>query len=320
MAEPGPAGRQATTAPRRPTTVPPHTAAGVALSLAAPAKINLYLHVTGRRADGYHELDSLVAFAGVGDSVAVAPADHVGLTIDGPFAAGLPAGAENLVLKAAQSLARAAGVSAGAAITLTKRLPPASGIGGGSADAAAALRALIRFWEAYLDNPSLERLALDLGADVPVCLAGRAAFVAGVGERLTLAPPLPPAWLVLVNPGRALATAAVFAARGGPFSAPAPFAETPADTAHLAALLKARRNDLTEAALAEAPVVADVLAALEAAPGALLARMSGSGATCFALFANEAAARAAAARILAAQGAWWVAAAPLLNDGRAAEF
>jgi 4-diphosphocytidyl-2-C-methyl-D-erythritol kinase len=312
MADPGGAG---------PAPIPsPRSHAPATLSLAAPAKINLYLHVTGRRSDGYHELDSLIAFAGVGDTVAVAPSGRLTLSVDGPFAESLPTGSDNIVLRAARALAEAAGIEATAAITLTKRLPVASGIGGGSADAAAALRALAALWSLDLDWETLRDLALALGADVPVCLAGESTVIAGIGERLAPAPPLPPAWLVLANPGEAVSTPAVFAARTGPFSAPDPVDRAPADAGELAALLKERRNDLTAAARSLTPVIGEVLAALEAEPGALLARMSGSGATCFALFAGEAEAYAAAARLRTAHGPWWVAAAPLLGDGRGADF
>ena len=166
------------------------------MSMPAPAKINLYLHVTGRRADGYHELDSLVVFADLGDTVTVAPDHGLRLTIDGPFASALPAGGDNLVLRAARALADAAGVEAKAAIGLTKRLPVAAGLGGGSADAAAALGALAALWGIEAGSEMLEDFARGLGADVPACLGGRPAFVGGIGEALSPAPPLPPAWVV----------------------------------------------------------------------------------------------------------------------------
>ena len=280
----------------------------------APAKINLYLHVTGRRADGYHTLDSLMAFAGVGDTVAAEAAPDLSLAVDGPRAAEVPADSGNLVLMAAERLRRAAGVEAGARLTLTKRLPTASGIGGGSADAAAALRVLARLWGIAPDDARLGRVALETGADVPVCLHGKAAFAAGIGEILTPASFLPPAWLVLVNPGVALATPAVFKARQGAFSAPAPFGPPVADAAALAGLLKVRRNDLTSAAVALVPEIGAVLGALEAQPGILLARMSGSGATCFGLWAERPAAEAAARALSKSHARWWVVAAPLLAD------
>ncbi len=285
------------------------------LSLSAPAKINLYLHVTARQADGYHQLDSLVAFADVGDTLAAGPADGLSLVLEGRFAGAVPGGEDNLILKAARRLADAAGVKAAAAITLVKDLPPASGIGGGSADAAAALRVLSRLWGVAMDEAALMELALSLGADVPVCLFGRCAQVGGAGERIEAAGPLPPAWLVLANPGVSLATPDVFAARSGPFSGPAPIEGAPADARALARLLEARRNDLTEPACELAPEVGVALAELEALPGALLARMSGSGATCFALFAEAGAAEAAARALSSARPQWWVKAAKLLGGG-----
>lgn len=288
------------------------TAAPPGLRREAPAKVNLYLHVVGRRDDGYHQLDSLVAFAGVGDTLDLAAADGLSLVIDGPQAAALPAGEDNMVLRAARALAARAQVTKGAALRLTKRLPVAAGIGGGSADAAATLAGLMRLWDIVLPPAEIHALALALGADVPVCLAGRPTAMGGIGEVLRPAPPLPPAWLALVNPRVALATPAVFKARSGGFSDPAPLETTPRDAAHLAALLTARRNDLTAAAISLAPPVGEALALLAAQPACLLARMSGSGATCFGLFAEPEAAHAAARAIAAARPGWWTAAAPLL--------
>jgi 4-diphosphocytidyl-2-C-methyl-D-erythritol kinase len=284
-----------------------------AIAVAAPAKLNLYLHVTGKRDDGYHELDSLVAFADIHDTVDVRPSAALSLKVDGPFHTALGNRTDNLVLRAALALAEAAGIEPTARITLTKRLPVAAGIGGGSADAAAAIVALCRLWS--IDPPAdvLGALALSLGADVPVCLGGRPAFVGGIGEALDPGPVLPAVPLVLVNPMRQLSTPAVFAAREGPFGKAARFDEIPFDAATLAALLAARGNDLTEAAVSLAPEVAAVLMALEEVPGTLLARMSGSGATCFALYADEINAARAAAVIAAGNPAWWVAAGKLLT-------
>jgi 4-diphosphocytidyl-2-C-methyl-D-erythritol kinase len=275
------------------------------IRIAARAKLNLYLHVLGRRDDGYHLIDSLVVFAAVHDTVAVRPGADLSLAADGTFAQGLPADADNIVLKAAQRLAMAAGVPPRAAITLTKELPVASGIGGGSADAAATLSALKQLWNIDLPPARLDTLALELGADVPVCLHGRSAFMGGIGEAIAPCPPLPKLPLVLANPGVPVATADVFRARQGGFSLPGRFADPPADLAALARLLGSRRNELTDAARSIAPVIAEVLQALDAA-GSVLARLSGSGATCFGIFADAAAAQAAARRIAAAQPRWWV--------------
>jgi len=280
---------------------------------AAPAKLNLYLHVVGRRPDGYHLLDSLVAFADIGDAIAAAPADTLSLAIEGPFAAALdgPRG-ENLVWRAASELARHLGRAPGAALTLTKNLPVASGIGGGSSDAAAALRALTALWQAHPEASALATIAARLGADVPVCLDARTAWLGGIGDRVEPAPVLPPVAIVLANPGTPLPTAAVFKRRRAPFSPPARFAEAPRSPVRLVELLAVRRNDLTAAAIALVPAIGNVLAALEAANGALLARMCGSGATCFALFAAADQAAAAADRLRAAHPRWWVAAGRLL--------
>jgi 4-diphosphocytidyl-2-C-methyl-D-erythritol kinase len=283
----------------------------------APAKINLYLHVTGKRGDGYHLLDSLVAFAAVGDSLEVRPAAALSLAVSGPFAAlvgdddGKPDG--NLVMRAARVLGAAAGVAAGARISLDKRLPVAAGLGGGSADAAATLRALVELWELTTGEDELRRLGLSLGADVPACLAGQTVFVGGVGEAVAPAQALPPAHVVLVNPGAPVPTGEVFAAFGGASSPSGRFAETPASVPDLARLLARRRNDLEEPAVAMVPAIAQVLRLIEAQPGCLLARMSGSGATCFGLFAAAAAAAAAAATTRARHPEWWVAAAPLIG-------
>jgi 4-diphosphocytidyl-2-C-methyl-D-erythritol kinase len=279
----------------------------------APAKVNLYLHVTGRRDDGYHLLDSLVAFADAADTISVRPAETLTLIVDGPFAAGVPAGADNLVLKAAAALAETEGVPAGARIRLFKRLPVAAGIGGGSADAAAALKALSALWQVNPATEDLAGLALALGADVPVCLAARPTFVGGIGEEISEAPPLPPCWLILANPGIALPTPAVFRHRDGPFTAEARFDAPPADPWDLARLLAERRNDLTDAAVALEPAVGRVLAELDLLPGALLARMSGSGATCFALFATREQAETGAQILREQHPGWWVEAAALLG-------
>jgi 4-diphosphocytidyl-2-C-methyl-D-erythritol kinase len=277
----------------------------------APAKINLYLHVTGRRADGYHLLDSLVAFAGVGDTIDATPAGGLSLSVSGPFAAAVPTGRDNLVLRAAQALADMCGVEARARIHLTKRLPVAAGIGGGSADAAAALKALMALWTVRPADGDLRELALTLGADVPVCLAGHPAQVGGVGEEIARAPALPDCWMVLVNPGVALSTPAVFKRREGPFSPARPLLEPPAGAEALAISLAERGNDLTAAAVALEPVVGTVLAKLDLLPGALLSRMSGSGATCFALFATREDSERGAQRLGQQYPGWWIQPAPL---------
>jgi 4-diphosphocytidyl-2-C-methyl-D-erythritol kinase len=283
-----------------------------AVTAFAPAKVNLYLHVTGRRADGYHLLDSLVAFADVGDRLTAEPAAELSLAVSGPEAAALDGPHEdNLVLRAARLLAEHAAIAGGAAIHLEKHLPVAAGIGGGSSDAAATLRALSSLWRAPVAERDLLRLGARLGADVPACLVGRPVWIGGAGEQVEPAPALPPAGILLANPRKPLPTAAVFAARRGPFGAAGRFAPMPTNAAGLAAALSSRRNDLAEAVTALVPEIAELLASLARLPGALIARMSGSGATCFALFADRAAAERAGDALAAARAEWWRAAGSL---------
>jgi 4-diphosphocytidyl-2-C-methyl-D-erythritol kinase len=270
----------------------------------ARAKVNLWLNVVGRRADGYHLLDSLVAFADLADMVEASPADHLSLGFDGsaPGAAALAAEPDNLVLKAARLLAERAGVKPHAALRLAKHIPVAAGLGGGSADAAAALAALVDLWRIQLADRDLFDLAARLGADVPMCLAGHPSFVSGVGELLEAAPALPPCAILLVNPSVALSTADVFSARRGGFSPERPRARTWSGLKDFADVLTERGNDLTTAAVSLQPVIGEVLSLLRATDGARYAAMSGSGATCFALYETDAEARQAAARLPAA---WW---------------
>ena len=292
----------------------------MAVTAFAPAKVNLYLHLTGRRDDGYHLLDSLVAFVDIGDRLRVEPAASLSLTVDGPEAADLAAvGDENLVMRAARLLADRAGISAGAALHLEKHLPVTAGIGGGSSDAAAALLALKRLWQISLEDEALWALGARLGADIPACLYRRAVWVGGIGERLEPAGPLPEAGTLLVNPRRALPTAAVFAARRGPFGHVGRFAPMPSTASALARALVPCRNDLTEAAIGLVPEIGAVLARLGRLPGCLLVRMSGSGATCFALFANRTAAEAARAVVAAAEPWWWCAAGGFVSGASLAD-
>jgi 4-diphosphocytidyl-2-C-methyl-D-erythritol kinase len=292
----------------------------MAVTAFAPSKVNLYLHVTGRRDDGYHLLDSLVAFADIGDRLTAEPATSLSLTVDGPEAADLAAvGDDNLVLRAGRLLADRAGITAGAALHLDKHLPVAAGIGGGSSDAAAALLALKRLWRISLEDEALCALGARLGADIPACLFGRAVWVGGIGERLEPTGPLPEAGILLVNPRRALPTAAVFAARRGPFGHVGQFAPMPCKASALARALMPCRNDLTEAAIGLVPEIAAVLERLGWLPGSLLARMSGSGATCFALFADRTGAEEARAVVAAAEPRWWCAAGGFLSGASVAD-
>jgi len=267
----------------------------------AHAKVNLWLNVVGRRDDGYHLLDSLVAFVDLADQVDARPDDRLSLDLDGPLAGALAGEGDNLVLKAARQLADRAGVAPRAAIRLTKHVPVAAGLGGGSADAAAALRELMDLWRVAMPEEELFDLAARLGADVPMCLAGRPAFVSGVGERLSWAPPLPECAVLLVNPGVAMPTRDVFAARHGAFSAGRPVPRPWRDLAEFAGVLAERGNDLTAAAVSLASVVGQVLEAL-GRTGARHAAMSGSGATCFALYDSPELAQRAASAL---PTAWW---------------
>ncbi|MFN3615210.1 MAG: 4-(cytidine 5'-diphospho)-2-C-methyl-D-erythritol kinase [Rubrimonas sp.] len=278
----------------------------------ARAKVNLFLHVRGRRPDGRHTLESMAVFPRVGDVLAAERSPIRSLSLEGPFALSLGTGEDNLVLRAAEALAAAVGETGGAAIRLAKNLPVASGVGGGSADAGAALRLLMRLWGKAPDAATLDRIALALGADVPVCLASAPAMMGGIGERLTPAPAFPAFWLALVNPMRAVSTAEVFGAlerRDNPAALPAPARF--ASVGDMTAWLARQRNDLEAPARAIVPAIGAALGALRWRPDCLLARMSGSGATCFGVFADQAGAMAAAEAIRAAEPAWWAAAAPV---------
>jgi 4-diphosphocytidyl-2-C-methyl-D-erythritol kinase len=278
----------------------------------APAKVNLYLHVTGRRADGYHLVDSLVAFPDIGDRITAEPSADFSLELGGPEAAGLiDDPRENLVLRAARLLAERIGTSAGARLRLEKNLPVAGGIGGGSSDAAAALRALTAMWDAAISQEALCELGLRLGADIPACLHTGPVWVAGIGERIEPAA-LPRAGILLANPRRPLPTAAVFAARSGEFGKVGRFERVPEDAAGLAQALSSRHNDLTSAAVGFVAEIGAVLARLARLPGALLARMSGSGPTCFALFRDRAQADEARGVLSAFEPEWWCAAGSLV--------
>ena len=287
------------------------------VTLAAPAKLNLYLHVTGKRAaDGYHLLDSLVAFTDIYDTLTLSTASELRFTADGPFTAGFgdEDPATNLVVRAARGLGEALGRDVPVAFHLTKNLPVASGIGGGSADAAAALRGLARLWGIDPLSPAVLAVAAGLGADIPACVAGRACYMGGIGTELAPAPDLPQAGLLLVNPGLGLSTPSVYKARQGAFTPAARFDAPPADADALVALLAERGNDLTSPAVSLLPVIGDVLGAVAGLGGCKLARMSGSGATCFGVFADVAAARRAGEVLKQSQPGWWVAAGRLLAD------
>jgi 4-diphosphocytidyl-2-C-methyl-D-erythritol kinase len=265
---------------------------------------NLTLHVIGRRSDGYHELESLVVFAELGDELTFAPGPALTLAVVGPTASAAGAVADNLVLKAARALLQqVAGLKVGE-FSLSKRLPVAAGLGGGSADAAAALRLLARANGLALDDPRLMLAARATGADVPVCLDPRPRLMRGIGDILSAPLALPRLDAVLVNPGVAVPTRAVFAALNAPPCVPS--APAPVPPVALADLIAQGRNDLEAAAIELEPVIATVLAELRQLPGCRLARMSGSGATCFGLFDAPAMSADAARALRVGYPQWWV--------------
>ena len=278
----------------------------------AAAKINLFLHVGNKREDGFHPLQSLAVFTDLGDTLAMEVASGLTLAIDGPFADGLNGEGDNLVLRAARALD-----GSGAALRLTKNLPVASGIGGGSADAAAALRGLNRLWNAGRDEAGLRDLAAPLGSDIPVCVPGKPAFMEGRGEILRNAASMPRVPMLLVNPGVAVPTKDVFAGlnerSGVEMALPQGRFR---DTADLLRLLEATRNDLEAPARAIQPVIGEVLTAIAALPGALFTRMSGSGATCFGIFADDDCCVRAAEILKKACPGWWVAPTFVPETGR----
>jgi 4-diphosphocytidyl-2-C-methyl-D-erythritol kinase len=279
----------------------------------APAKVNLTLHVVGRRPDGYHEIESLVVFADVGDRVTFAPGRALDLVTRGPTATAVGPSEDNLVLKAARLLAeRVAGLKVGR-FTLDKRLPVAAGLGGGSSDAAAALRLLAKHNGIALDDPHLREAARLTGADVPVCLDPKVRMMRGIGEILSAPVAFAKRPAVLVNPGVSVATKDVFGrlARHRPLAVPPPPAGEGRVGAALLDSLAAARNDLEPPAVALQPIIADVLAALRASAQCRLARMSGSGATCFALYDSGRAATAAARALRGKHPGWWVRATTL---------
>ena len=292
-----------------------------AITVLAPAKVNLFLHIIGRRDDGYHLLESVFAFADFDDRITVESAPEMNFSVTGQFAsvcrrAGCD-GDTNIVVRAAVKLRQLCGASAGATITLEKNLPLSAGLGGGSSDAAAALKVLQVLWRVEPDEARLVELALELGADVPACLVGEPCFVAGIGELITPLEIFEDISCVLVNPLKPLSTSGVFqtfAASGRAFSQP--LALTPELTEDLWTLLKGTHNDLQGPALGMCDEIGEILGALEAAEGTLLTRMSGSGATCYGLYENREAAGSAARTIAAAHPGWWVKACTLTADAR----
>lgn len=279
------------------------------LAEAAPAKINLALHVTGRRGDGYHLIESLAVFTRFGDRLQVSAAEEDGLAVSGRYAAGVPVDGRNLIAMARDALRKAAGSRNAfpVAIALEKNLPVASGIGGGSSDAAAALRLLARIWGLDIDAAELAGIALSLGADVPMCLAAQPLVARGIGENVEPLPAVPSLGLVLVNPGVPVSTPQVFSALRRRENEPLPALPARIDFHSLRNWLEATRNDLEAPAREIQPAVADALQALKRADAGF-ARMSGSGATCFGLYETGNVAKRAAAAIRARHPDWFVAA------------
>lgn len=269
----------------------------------ARAKVNLYLHILDRRQDGYHELDSLFVFGDIADVIEVSPSPALSFKVRGPFAEALSAEEDNLVLRAARMLADTAEIRPQIKITLTKNLPVAAGLGGGSADAAAALRALAEFWKIPSSKVDLAPLGLSIGSDVPACLLSGPCYVGGIGQRLEPLPEFPSFPLLLVNPRIELRTGLIFETFKKKFSKAARFSQIPPDVFALAELLQSRNNDLEEPAIEICPEIAEILVAIKKTKGCLLARLSGSGATCFGMYGDTQDAEQAA--ISLRRGGWW---------------
>lgn len=278
------------------------------MKVQAPAKINLFLHVTGRRDDGYHLLESLVVFVkDIFDTVTITPAPVFDFIVDGPYAQGIPRDENNLVVKAARGLAQLYGKQLDCTITLTKNLPVAAGIGGGSADAAAIIRALIEFWQAQgTPNIPIADFLLGLGADIPVCFVAQNTYMRGIGEILDPVDLPGNLYVLLVNNGQICSTAQVFQNYTAAFSDPIEIPVLCGGLDDLIGFLKTCRNDLYLPALTCVPEIQDIITVLEQQSGCHLARMSGSGATCFGLFADPARAQMARDKILSVHPNWWV--------------
>ena len=282
---------------------------------AAHAKINLALHVTGRRDDGYHQIESLAVFTRFGDRVETELADSDTFTVSGRYASAVPVDGSNLVLQARDALRQEAGLQSTppVAIRLEKNLPVAAGVGGGSSDAAAVLRSLVQIWDLDIDNAVLARIGLALGADVPMCLAAKPLIARGIGDELSMVPDFSSLGLVLVNPGTAVSTAEVFKALARHDNEGLPPLPRVLDFHGVRNWLEITRNDLEPAALAMQPAIGRALSVLNRA-GAGFARMSGSGATCFGLFETGNVAKRAAAEIRSRQPDWFVAATRSLTS------
>ena len=287
------------------------------LTLLAPAKLNLFLHITGRRHDGYHFLESLIAFAGIYDTLHVTNSPDITLTITGRFGNVLQHTADtNSIIIAAKALAKLGNVSSGAAMTLEKELPIASGIGGGSSDAATALRLLSRHWNLSLPDDAMMELSRSLGSDVPCCYRATPAIMHGIGDQITKISALPLLPIVLVNPLKPLSTPLVYKIGVSQFT-PSRLGETiPTSIGELLSYLHTTHNDLEAPATRLCPEITEIIAQLKAQDGCTLARMSGSGATCFGIFSSKATAAKAASNLQEIRPAWWIEASTLLAPKR----
>lgn len=278
------------------------------LVLDAPAKVNLTLHITGQRDDGYYLVDSLVVFGGASDRLVFEPSSHLHLSVKGPFADGLRQEPDNLIVRAARLLAKELNVPAQAALTLEKQLPISSGIAGGSSDAAAALLGLLRLWERTIKDEKLRAIALRLGADVPMCLEGSCLRAEGIGDQMQRGPIMPrDLGLVLINPRVPISTSDIFKRLKNKQNAPmGPVPSAFLSAKALADWLSDQRNDLEMPAMEQIPIIETVLQALNDDGDCLFARMAGSGATCFGLFASAKHAEYAARRLSFTHPNWWV--------------
>ena len=279
------------------------------LSIFAPAKINLYLHITGKLDSGYHTLDSLISFADIGDDICIEPAQSLSLEINGPYGSafkGKDLSSEpestNLVIKAVRATAQLAQKTPALKVTLTKNLPLGAGIGGGSADAAAIIWGLLQYWALPKSLKGLDDLMLSLGADVPVCFACQSAYVSGIGETITPAHDIPEQPIVLIYPGKPCHTGKIFSLYNEDYIAPHPHKDPP----DLDDIMKNTRNSLTKTAIQTVPSIQNVLENLQTQEGCMLVRMSGSGSSCFGLFKDRAAADNAAENIASTNPDWWV--------------
>ena len=290
------------------------------ISLLAPAKVNLFLHIFGKRSDGMHLLDSLITFAGIYDSITIKPSPELNLSLKGPFSNKNISIKNNLVLKAAKALAKYSNIEPKIDIVVAKEIPVASGLGGASVDAAATLKLLTIYWDLNIGNKTLYNIAENLGADVPACLVGKTIRAEGVGEILKEATELPPCWFVFVNPGIQLMTKEVFEIGLDKFNNKYKNEEYPDNIQELEKMFSKTQNGLLKSAIQLVPEIELVIKKLRDTKNIIDARLNGSGATCFGVFPTENDAKIAAQTISKANPDWWIKAAPLINKWQAPVF